>query len=528
MDLPVTSQHKKFSYPSWIVNVIGFTLLIAIVLILFIWQQKNIRNTLQRNAGNRARMVGTLIEENMANSVLTQATIDQIVSSFLLDKARFIDYLNNIVPLSTEELTELAKETGLLQITVSTYATPAQSAVKGDAHTALCVPPFNKVKYGHKQQIGYLNYSGTQSATDCINISLDASSIFSLREKTSLSNMLQVFSNLPGIYSVTLNTDEAAHVKQTSITLRKVNDLMVAEAQLRTQWGRLSVTIDATNFEIRQQQLRKHFFMITTLLILLGTLFSWLLYQYQQADIRRTRSYEQMIAKEQEAAALGRATATIAHEVRNPLNAIGMGLQRLQLESNNLEDEDQQLIQAMGQAVHRASAIISKLQRFTRPLVPEKTDIEPAQLIDQLLQLYLQQLQSQRITLSTEYSFSGSIEGDRNLLNECMENLIKNCIEAQPDGGYIKIRLFQKRAMVGIAILNKGFNLPQNQWSRLGTPYFTTKANGNGLGLALVNKIIEAHGGKLSLLPDAAQQQLTVQIFLPEGRPPKIKTADIA
>jgi nitrogen fixation/metabolism regulation signal transduction histidine kinase len=82
--------------------------------------------------------------------------------------------------------------------------------------------------------------------------------------------------------------------------------------------------------------------------------------------------------------------------------------------------------------------------------------------------------------------------------------------------------------MVGIAILNKGFNLPQNQWSRLGTPYFTTKANGNGLGLALVNKIIEAHGGKLSLLPDAAQQQLTVQIFLPEGRPPKIKTADIA
>ena len=473
-------------------------------------------------------MVGTLIEENMANNALTQTTIDEIVSSFLLDKARFIDYLNNVAPLSTEELTELAKETGLLQIAISTHNTQTLSSLKTEVHTTICVPPFNKVQYGQQQQIGYLNYSATQTATDCISIILDASSIFSLREETSLANMLHIFSNLPGIHAVKLNRDVVAQNKQTSITLRNVNELMVAEAQLNTQWGHLSVMLDATNFEIRQQQLRKHFFLFTTLLVVLGTLFSWLLYQYQQADIHRTRSYEQMIAKEQEAAALGRATATIAHEVRNPLNAIGIGLQRLQLESDNLEDEEQQLIQAMGQAVHRASTIISELQRFTRPLVPQKTVINLAQLVDQLLQLYLQQLKSQQITLSTEYSYTGYIEGDSNLLNECMENLIKNSIEAQPEGGYVKIRLFQKKAMVGIAITNQGFTLPQDQWLRLGAPYFTTKANGNGLGLALVHKIIEAHGGKLSLLPDAGQQQLTVQILLPVGLPQTTKTADIA
>ena len=472
-------------------------------------------------------MVGTLIEENMANNALTQATIDQIVTSFLLDKAKFIDYLNKVAPLSTEELSELAKETGLLHITVSTHDALVPSSLNAKAHSALCVPPFNNVQYGEKQQIGYLNFSTTQSATDCISIILDASSIFSLREETSLVNMLQVFSNLPDIHTVKLNTDLVAQGKQATITLRKVNELMVAEAQLNTPWGRLTVMLDATNFEIRQQQLRKQFFLFTGLLILLGTLFSWLLYQYQQADIRRTRSYEQMIAKNQEAAALGRATATIAHEVRNPLNAIGMGLQRLQLESNNLEEDQQQLIQAMEQAVHRASAIISELQRFTRPFVPEKTIIAPALLIDQLLQLYQQQLHSQQIALSTEYSYSGSIKGDKNLLTECLENLIKNSIEAQPEGGYIKIRLFKEKAMVGIAIVNKGFTLAQDQWMRLGSPYFTTKANGNGLGLALVNKIIEAHGGQLSLLPDAAKHQLTVQIFLPIGQPQKNKTAAI-
>lgn len=519
MHLPIANRQKQPKYPSWVVNVIGFTILIAIVLALFIWQQKNIRNTLQKNAGNRAGMVATLIKKNMANNALTQATIDEIVSSFLLDKARFIDYLNNVAPLSTEELTELAQETGLLHITVSAHAGQVSSSPKTDALTVKCQPPFNEVQYAHKQQVGYLNYSATQSATECISIILDAESIFALREETSLAKMLQVFSSLPGIHEVTLNSDGAAESKQAAITLRKINQLMVAEAQLNTRWGHLSVMLDATNFEKRQQQLRKQFLLFTTLLFALGTLFSWLLYQYQQADIRRTRSYEQTIAKEQEEAALGRATATIAHEVRNPLNAIGMGLQRLQLESDNLNDEEQQLLQAMGQAVHRAGTIIAELQRFTRPLVPDKTNIEPAQLIDQLLTLYHQQLQSQRISLSTDYTYTGTIGADSNLLNECMENLLKNSIQAQPAGGSIKIRLFQEKAMVGIAITNKGFTLPQDQWRRLGTPYFTTKANGNGLGLALVKKIVEAHGGKLSLLPDVAQQQLTVQILLPLGLP---------
>lgn len=472
-------------------------------------------------------MVATLIEKNMANNALTQATIDEIVSSFLLDKAKFIDYLNNVAPLSTEELTELAKETGLLQITVSAHATQASSSPKADIGNVRCEPPFNKVRYLHEQQVGYLNYSATQSTKECISIILDAESIFSLREETSLANMLQVFSNLPGIHEVKLSSEGVAESKHRSITLRRVNQLMVAEAQLSTQWGHLSVMLDASNFERRQQQLRKQFILFTTLLFALGTLFSWLLYQYQQADIHRTRSYEQTIAKEQEAAALGRATATIAHEVRNPLNAIGMGLQRLQLESDNLDDEELQLIQAMGQAVQRASTIISELQRFTRPLVPDKTNIKPAQLIDQLLTLYQQQLKSQRISLSTDYTYTGSIEADRNLLNECMENLLKNSIEAQPEGGTIKIRLFQERAMVGIVITNKGFTLPQDQWRRLATPYFTTKANGNGLGLALVNKIIEAHDGKLSLLPDATKQQLTVQMLLPVSLPQRTETADI-
>lgn len=118
-------------------------------------------------------------------------------------------------------------------------------------------------------------------------------------------------------------------------------------------------------------------------------LYAFLISTAKKADLARTRSFERLLAKEHEAAALGRATATIAHEVRNPLNAINMGLQRLTLESAVLDEDQRALIVAMEEAV-RAAAIISELQRFTRKLQPRLQPLDPAKLLQQMLLLYQQ------------------------------------------------------------------------------------------------------------------------------------------
>mgnify|MGYP001099441849 CR=1 FL=1 len=292
-----------------------------------------------------------------------------------------------------------------------------------------------------------------------------------------------------------------------------------AEARLTTPMGTLVVGLDAAQHASRIDQMRRQFFLFAALLLGLGLFFSWLLYRYQQADLTRTRTFERLLAREHEAAALGRATATIAHEVRNPLNAISMGLQRLILQSNQLDTEQQELIGAMTESTRRAGAIITELQRFTRKLQPRPEQIDPFDLLQRLLPLYRQRCADQQIELSCTNSSTGTILADPDLVAEVLENLLKNSIEAQPNGGFVRIDLDQAAEGTKLTITNGGLLLTNEDVARLGEPYFTTKTKGTGLGLALCRRIAEAHGGSLEIVADCQRQQLTVRLTLPRTAP---------
>jgi hypothetical protein len=99
-------------------NLLGFGLLIALIIAIFVWQMMTLNRDLGNNTLNRSRMIAAIIEENLAYGDLAGSTMDALISAFLRDKARFIAYLNGIDPLQSEELAALARETGLLGLTV--------------------------------------------------------------------------------------------------------------------------------------------------------------------------------------------------------------------------------------------------------------------------------------------------------------------------------------------------------------------------------------------------------------------------
>ena len=512
------NNHKQ-RLPGWLANLLLFVLLIIIILAAFFWQMDKINNSLQRNALDRSRTVAAIIEENLQNATLTGRTINEIVTIFLHDKAKFIEYLDTIEPLHENELTALARETGLLGISL---VRPRNRIISGPGDwlpsDISCSLPDGQLFYRKQQDIGYLVHStdNTEQDLSCVLVGLDAVRILELQKKTSLPALLDSLSSLPEITFIRLQQDDGISPDTPDeVTLLQQDNTITALARMHTSLGILEVGLDARYFRERQRGIRNQFILFGTLLLALGIFFSWLLYRYQQHDLLQARHFERMLAREHEAAALGRATATIAHEVRNPLNAIHMGLQRLQLESDNLNRDQEEMLAAMREAVTRTSTIVTELQRFTRKLQPKNAPVHLEKIINQVLTLYKPACSEQGITITHTQQSALPVRGDRELLAEVLENLIKNAVEAQPSGGFIRIRLTDSGNRQSLLISNGGFSLPEQERQRPGEPYFTSKTRGTGLGLALCRRIVEAHRGQLEIQTTTENDTFTVKVTLP-------------
>jgi signal transduction histidine kinase len=470
---------------------------------------------------DRAKMVASIIEENLQNAALTAATVDTIVTTFLHDKARFIEYLDGIEPMHQQELAALSRETGLLGITLIRPGNRVLAAPENWLPVnADCSRPDGLFDYLKQQKIAYLVHQaeGEDQDLSCIVTGLDGTDILALQQKTSLPALLRTLTALPGITFIHLDQEEVdtrGNTTPSKVTLLRRKDTMTARATLQTSLGKLEVGLDAHFFQQRQQAIRSQFIIFGTVLLLLGVFFSWLLYHLQQRTLQQATLFEREMAREHEAATLGRTTATIAHEVRNPLNAINMGLQRLQMESDNLDQDQQEMLSAMRDAVDRTSTIVTELQRFARELQPMQKPVSLKTIVEQILTLYKKSCQDQGIKITTAFKSSRQVTGDKELLAELVENLLKNSIEAQPDGGCITITINDRQDQQILTMTNAGFSLTGRDRERPGEPYFTSKTRGTGLGLALCRRIAEAHEGQLNIVAETDNRLFTVRVSLP-------------
>jgi len=269
----------------------------------------------------------------------------------------------------------------------------------------------------------------------------------------------------------------------------------------------------------RKKGLWRDFFLFALLLGGLGIFCSWLLYRYQLASMLNVRRYEQRLAREREDAALGRAAAALAHEIRNPLNAISIGLQRLEIEASGLSSEYNPLVSAMRNAVGRADSIVGDLRRFAQPLNPERNTLNINTLIADIIALYQTKADSLAINISLESKLSLQnriITADSDLLGQALENLFKNAIEAQPEGGFLKITSQKSNQELELIFENGGLEVPEIELKKIIEPWFTTKTRGTGLGLAMVERIIRAHNGRFTV--ETTEPGILRQyIFLPNS-----------
>jgi signal transduction histidine kinase len=507
-------EAAKRTFPFWITNLFIFGVLFAVVVTYFLWQIGQAKRAFLDHVQQHTQMVVGVIQLNVRGAVFSQEVTEEILETFLGNTARFVDYLDSIEPFTAEEITAFADETNLAGITIyKDQGKIVEGPLKWYPGNSL---PFNKVPHFEhlpKKHL-YLFSWPRPGGTGKVVVGFEAITIESLQNQLSLAHVAETISELPGVCYAELKETAAGDInngKEIEVVMLKKEGKQVAEARVVVEGVEIVIGMCTDYLVLALNRLWRDFFIFTTVLVVLGSLLSYILYRQQLSQVLQARKYERQISKQREEATLGRAAASIAHEVRNPLNTLKMGLQRLQIEGQEISPEHRHLLDLMLDAVRRTNGIVSGLLNYARPKVPTQKPMRLDQLVEDILNLYIARCTELGIKVTHTIRYHEPIYGDPDLLHQAVENLFKNAFEAQPDGGFIHVELGREGSEVFLTIRNGGFLLPPYDAERILEPYFTSKTEGTGLGLSITQRIIQAHHGRITV---GSKEKHTVEITL--------------
>jgi len=220
-------------------------------------------------------------------------------------------------------------------------------------------------------------------------------------------------------------------------------------------------------------------------------------------DITRERSREADTLESGRADAVRDLAAGVAHEIGNPLNALGLNLDMLARTVRKTPESPsrERILSDISVAREEVKRIDSINKSFLAALRPVSPDFAPASILEPLHETFdeLKPLLEER-RISTTIDCTSAIPPvaiDRAQMRQVFFNLVKNAMEAMKDGGALNITVSADDHDVTISFLDTGAGLSPNAVSRLFEPYRTTKKHGNGLGLMICRRIVRAHGGEL-------------------------------
>jgi signal transduction histidine kinase len=216
-------------------------------------------------------------------------------------------------------------------------------------------------------------------------------------------------------------------------------------------------------------------------------------------DQRRIELLNDLLYRNEKLAALGQASSKIAHEIRNPLTALG-GFARRMLRSTSLGEDEREAAQVIAHETSRLERILNDQLAFVRSARLQRSSACLNDVVQESLMLLKQQLRDGKgeVDLELEPDLpSAFLDADR--MKQVLVNLLMNALVAIPRGGRIRIGTRAVDAAVEIEVANTGDPIPAEIRDSLFTPFITTRQEGTGLGLAVVHQIVVEHGGSIEV-----------------------------
>jgi two-component system sensor histidine kinase PilS (NtrC family) len=221
-------------------------------------------------------------------------------------------------------------------------------------------------------------------------------------------------------------------------------------------------------------------------------------YVFNFQDLTELKRLEHEISVQDRMAALGRLSAAIAHEIRQPLSAMTGALKQL-ARLAPLEPDDQRLVKIVTRESQRLNQIITDFLEYSREKNYEFTEQNIVALLDETLML-LEHQQGFSILYKIERKFRTShlrAQVDRDRLKQVFWNLFNNALRAMPDGGTLAVTLEAEPVWARICVRDTGIGMDPAEATHIFEPFQSSFPGGTGLGLATVYEIVQAHGGRI-------------------------------
>src|SRR5437660_700300 len=219
-------------------------------------------------------------------------------------------------------------------------------------------------------------------------------------------------------------------------------------------------------------------------------------------------------------AALGRITAGVAHEVKNPLNSMRLWLENLKesLSFDGFYDGDspsRQAVQVLDKEIDRLDQVVKRFLDFTRPVDVRLEATQLAELLKEVLEIAKPQLEKSNIQIAQLLPIDvPEVYVDRALLKQAVLNLVLNASEAMPNGGQLRLVLSRRGEMAEITVGDTGKGIPPENQQKIFQLFFTTRPGGSGIGLASTFRIVQLHNGSIDFTSEVGRGT-TFRIELP-------------
>lgn len=242
----------------------------------------------------------------------------------------------------------------------------------------------------------------------------------------------------------------------------------------------------------------------------------------QLRDVTKQHLTEERLRRMERFMGLGSMAAGLHHEIKNPLAALSLHVQLLdEYLEHPRSPETQEMLDVIGYEVRRVGQVLNRFSDFASIDNLQRAEVSPAELIAKQIELVRPRAESHHINIQTQSRISVdlTLSLDRVRMEQVILNLLINSMEAMPEGGDLSVILEQTNDELLIHFRDSGPGIPDELAHQVFDPYFTTKTNGSGMGLALCDKYLRQHGGAIDFASNSSGTTFTVALPLQENTP---------